>query len=197
MKRLTHRVAVLAATMSLVGLAAPPSHAERQVIKDQARDSSRFVADLQSGDFSITEAPRESRTDLTRVRIDFRSDAVVAVAKVRRVGPRTQVALAVGARDRYYEVTVGREGRVRVFSGRATRVCADAAFQVVPSARSYRFTIPLSCIGDPTTARFGFAALRSVSRADRQIVTVYDDALRDGARDIPQRVRLGQPISRG
>ena len=197
MKRLIHRVVGLTATLSLLVVAAPPTQAAELTLKDETGDSARYVYDLDSGDSSISAAPTEQQTDLTRVRFNFKRDSVVASARVRQLDRRTRVGVGVGANGKRYEVDAGKEGQVRVLSDGESRKCAGGTFQVLRRTQSYRFTIPLSCIGNPTTARFGFAVVRAVRRNDGRVETLFDDALRDGARRLPEQIKLGQPLSRG
>lgn len=193
----------------LVAVAGPAAHAERGVVRDASRDAVSF--DLEASDATgqevVVPARGDATTDITRVVVDHRADALRVVVHVRSLRDahidRTFVALR--SKQRLWGVMVGRSGRETFTSltrghRETPRQCGGLISEVDPAADRLTITVPTVCIEDPRWVRVGVARLTGRvpggSGTEDDLVLAWDEAGVTGYEDDSVEVR-GPKVHRG
>lgn len=209
----TLRTATLRTLTRLTAVAAPAllllpggAHAERVVVHDPARDASRFdsAASEEAGTDVALPAPREASTDITRVVVDHRADALRVTVQVRDLRVHRfldDVAVQLRTRQWRWGVQVYRSGRETYTTltrgaRESSRTCGGLLSTVDTRADQVVVTVPTVCLEDPRWVRVGVASM-SFSRTSPDELDVYwDEAGVKGFEDDHVEVR-GAKIHRG
>lgn len=185
---------LLAVSLSLgtVLAAAAPAHAGRRTLVDERGDVLKQV-----GSREPRIAPGARAADVVRFVTTMTRQKLVLRTTTRDL-PKNFWAMLWSVRTDLgaaYDVDVMKTGGVSssLSTGGVDVPCVGLTRSVRPARATVTVTVPLACLGGPTTVRTG-AGAAATDRDFGRILT--DDAARSGAfRD--QRLALGRTVKRG